>query len=311
MQSLERVLAQESCRCVAVVAVVCRSCGVPVSRLHSECTHALCCDERSGRPHGGGWQADERLYISCLHSKVLCRCVLCCRVVCGCGCLAPWRSVTDHRADSCLTRSRTRTNTNTRTHTLSHELSSPPPMLVALLSSLGRRCHAVVWFAWHRHHAAHAELVILTDHLALLSLFSSPLFALSGCILVDIASTGDRTTCNHTFKQPHSLLLLQRQRFVASIPQFTWWYWLVLSHALVHSLHLLLCSRMNPRDVALYQSFVCLLAASIQLLSLMKFQPVPDLLIRTYQDSLPASLPASHLNDQHTAKLRTRDLGLA
>jgi len=30
MQSLERVHAQESCRCVAGVAVVCRSCGVPV-----------------------------------------------------------------------------------------------------------------------------------------------------------------------------------------------------------------------------------------------------------------------------------------
>ena len=118
MQSLERVHAQESCRCVAGVAVVCRSCGVPVSRLHSECTHALCCDERSGRPHGGGWQADERLYISCLHSKVLCRCVLCCRVVCGCGCLAPWRSVTDHRADSSLTHAHPPTQTHTHAHAL-------------------------------------------------------------------------------------------------------------------------------------------------------------------------------------------------
>ena len=247
----------------------------------------------------------------------------CCVVAC---CVVSWVWVScavaiGHRSSRrLLTHSRTPTNTNTHTRTRSHELSLPPPMLVVLLSSLGRRCRAVVWFAWHRHHAAHAELVILTDHLVLLSLFSSPLFALSGCILVDIASTGDRTTCNHTFKQPHSLLL-QRQRFVASIPQFTWWYWLVVSHALVHSLHLLLCSRMNPRDVALYQSFVCLLAASTHSLSRslsLSFHSFPSLylalmkpvdpfyhfslsqissFICTYQDTLPA-------------KLRTRDLGL-
>jgi len=114
MQSLERVHAQESCRCVAGVAVVCRSCGVPVSRLHSECTHALCCDEWSG-PHGGGWQADERLYISCLHSKVLCRCVLC-RVV-GVGVLrrgdrSPIIAPTPH--------SLTHTHQHKHTHTHAH-----------------------------------------------------------------------------------------------------------------------------------------------------------------------------------------------
>lgn len=263
MQSLERVLAQESCRCVAGVAVVCRSCGVPVSRLHSECTHALCCDEWSGPPHGGGWQADERLYISCLHSKVLCRCVLCV-VSCGCGCLAPTRSVT--RSSRRLL---THSHAPTQTHTHVHALMSCHRHHQSWLHSC-RRLESVVTPLSGSPGTAimpHTPSSSFSLTTSCCSRSSPLLYSPSGCILVDVASTGDRTTCNHTFKQPHSLLL-QRQRFVASIPQFTWWYWLVVSHALVHSLHLLLCSRMNPRDVALYQSFVCLLATAIHLLSL-------------------------------------------
>jgi len=257
-------------------------------------------------------------YRACTRKCCVVVCCVVCRVVCGCGCLAPWRSVTDHRADSSLTHAHPPTQTHTHAH--------------ALMSC---HCHHQCWLHSCRRlegvvaplsgspgtaimpHTPNSSFSLTTS---CCSLFSSPLFALSDCILVDIASTGDRTTCNHTFKQPHSLLL-QRQRFVASIPQFTWWYWLVVSHALVHSLHLLLCSRMNPRDVALYQSFVCLLAASTHSLSRslsLSFHSFPSLylalmkpvdpfyhfslsqissFICTYQDTLPA-------------KLRTRDLGL-
>jgi len=57
-------------------------------------------------------------YRACTRKCCVVVCCVVCRVVCGCGCLAPWRSVTDHRADSSLTHAHPPTQTHTHAHAL-------------------------------------------------------------------------------------------------------------------------------------------------------------------------------------------------